>query len=645
MTPSSSRPILLLGAGALAAALAFLLAGRQVLPLLAIALPPLLVGILAGGRDPRNEWEQQAAFEEAERDRADRRAAAVFESFIGACPVAVELYGVDGRLRHSNKAAERLLGKVPPPGLSLFEPRGLKRAGLLEPQLKRVLAGARVETPPTWYDATEIGLPGIPGTRVCFRATVFPLFDAENAISRIAVLYEDATESQRQQARLRELESAAPPTTPTGPPPAEDIRDLEFRRRKTEHSLRESEERYRTFVENARGYVVIRFTEEGRVAAVSPSISTIWGISADTILTDSSAFFAQVAPGDLARVRETDARIRATGTWPDDYRFRVRNKTTDEEHWVELRGAVSTALGRRTYDAIALDVTRLLEAEQQLARRQASLDSIVASTADGVATLDTELKVTTWSPGAESATALRAGEAVGRPLAELYPDLEKTGFLAAIRRTLREQRIERHEAFYHDGREERAGWFDVTSYPFETGVLLIIRNRSGQRRTEADGRRSEARLRALLATPGLIVALKDRDLRYRLANGPARRMLGLDETAGVEGKTDKDLLKRPVADLLTGHDRRALEGTGPVELEVALPDAISPQSAWYRLVKTPFADLAGDVLGVLTVGWDVTRQVHAFQELALHRVWLEKFIAEHERLTGKAGEELKRWQG
>ncbi|HDR00007.1 MAG TPA: PAS domain S-box protein, partial [candidate division WOR-3 bacterium] len=282
--------------------------------------------------------------------------------------------------------------------------------------------------------------------------------------------------------------------------------------------------------------------------------------------------------------------------------------------------------------------------EQRCVRADSSLTSIVGSAVDGVVTLDTELRVLSWSPAAEAATALRAADAVGRGLAELYPDFEKAGFLAPVQRTLREQKTGRHEGFYHDGREEHAGWYSVTSYPFETGVMLIVRNLTEQYRVRLDWRRSEARLRALLANPGLVVSLKDREFRYRLANAPALRTLGLVPDAAFETKRDSDLLKKPIAELLAEHDRKALAGDGPVELDLALPDAVSPESAWYRLVKTQFRDLDGDVMGVLTVGWDVSRQVHAYQELARRRAWLEKLLAEHGRLADEAAGELKRWQ-
>ncbi len=226
--------------------------------------------MITRGRDPRREVEEQAAFEEAERARAERRAGAVFESFADASPVSIELFTPEGKPVRSNKAAERLLGKVPPPGISLADERGLKRAGLLEPQLRRVLAGTRVETPPTWYDPTEIGLPGIPGRKVCFRATVFPLFDNEGKVCRIAVLHEDLTDTKKLEQELKESASRfvpAPAPAENAPQSGADARDIEFQRRKIEGALRESEERYRSLIDSARGYVILRFSEDGHILA------------------------------------------------------------------------------------------------------------------------------------------------------------------------------------------------------------------------------------------------------------------------------------------------------------------------------------------------------------------------------------------
>ncbi|MEO0078379.1 MAG: PAS domain-containing protein, partial [candidate division WOR-3 bacterium] len=537
------------------------------------------------GRDPRREAELQAAFEEAERQRAERRAGALFDNFVDASPVGIELFDGRGNPVRSNKAAERLLGKVPPPGIPLTDPRGLKRAGLLEPQLRRVLAGARVETPPTWYDPTEIGLPGIPGNKVCFRATVFPLFDHEGVVARIGVLYEDLTEVKKLELALRDAEErlrAAPAQEAVAELPDQlssapsiDPRDIEFQRRKLESALRESEERYRSFVESARGFVVVRLSEDGHILHLSPSVETFWGIRRETILTDNAAWFSRIHPEDLARVKQVEAEARRVGAYPDGYQFRVVNMTTGAVYWLETRGAACSWAGRRTLDAVIMDVTVRKSLEAELADRERKLAMLVASPTDGVIVLDVDWVVKSWSPGAEKETRVSTSEAVGKRLWELYPDLEKSGFAAPFKKALMEKRPQFFEGFYQDGREKYAGWFELSVYPYGAGTLAIIRNVSPRRRAELAWQEADSKLKVLLEQPGVAFALKDHNLRYVLANTAATRTVLQSANSNPVGKTDPELYNARVSALLSSYDRKVLEQGQSVELELALPDGSS----------------------------------------------------------------------
>lgn len=602
--------------------------------------------IIPRGRDPRREVEEQAAFEEAERRRAEQRAAATFDSFIDSSPVAIELFDSGGRPLRSNKAAERLLGKVPPPGISLFEERGLKRAGLLEPQIKRILAGARVETPPTWYDPTEIGLPGVPGRKVCFRATVFPLFDAEGSVTRIAVLHEDLTELKKLEESAREAPTPAARVAGTAAlPPDADPRDIEFARRKLEAALRDSEERYRSLIENASGYAVIRFAEDGRIIAASPSIQDLIGVSRETIMTDSSALFAQVHPDDITRVREVEAQVRKSGRYPPGHRFRVINKSSGVQSWVEMRGAVCSFASRRTLEVMLLDITAWKQTEELLREHESSIAALAASTADGVLTINRDWVVTAWSPGAERETRFPAGETVGRRLWDIYPELEKSGFALPFRKALLDRAPQfARELFYQDGREKHAGWFELSTYPIPGGALGIIRGVTQRRKVEQAWRDADSRLRALMDNPTAAIALKDKSLRYVAANAPAQRLLGAGlGGSSIIGKTDAELFPSAVTGLLVSHDRQVLEKNEPVTVELALGDPKSDLAVWLHLTKQPWRDPAGAVVGVLDIGFDITRSVRNAQELARRRDFVEKLLAEQARTLQRAQDELARW--
>jgi PAS domain-containing protein len=54
----------------------------------------------------------------------------------------------------------------------------------------------------------------------------------------------------------------------------------------------------------------------------------------------------------------------------------------------------------------------------------------------GIFTTDTALVVTSWDPSLAAMTGLAGAAVIGRPLAEVIPDLESRGLLAAVREPL-----------------------------------------------------------------------------------------------------------------------------------------------------------------------------------------------------------------
>ncbi|MCL6466119.1 MAG: PAS domain S-box protein [candidate division WOR-3 bacterium] len=572
------------------------------------------------GPDPKRLLEEQAAFEEAERKKAEARARVLFDSFVDFCPVGVEIFDTAGNLVKSNKAAERLLGKLPPPGINLFEEKGLKRTGLLEPQIKRLLAGARVETPPFWYDAAELGLASTPGKKVCIRTTAFPLLNAEGVVQQIAIIYEDLTELKKVQEQIAENQQieknwAAAPA---------DIRDVEFARRKIEQALRESEERYRGLVDSAQDVCIIRFSEEGRIIAISPSVENIFGVSREAVMTDNSALFAHIHPEDISRVKQIESEAKKTGSYPPDYQFRVV-KNTNETTWVKMTGRAITFASRRTFEALAIDITREKQLEELLNKKNADIGSLLTSPSDGFFAINQEWTVTAWSKGAEKETRVTAAEALGKRLWELYPEMEKTGMAVPLRRTLLERTPQYQEFFYTDGRDRFAGWFSLTTYPLDNGALALMKNLSSRKKIEQAWQDSESRLKAIIENPLVLIAFKDREHRYVTANETAQRLLGAG--TDIVGKTDAELFPATVTALIGSYDRQVLETGKGAQLEFALGDPKQETTVWLAIAKQPWRNANNEVIGILDIGFDITRRVHAQQELTRRREFFEKLLS------------------
>jgi len=238
-----------------------------------------------------------------------------------------------------------------------------------------------------------------------------------------------------------------------------------------------------------------------------------------------------------------------------------------------------------------------------------------------------------------------ASEAIGKHLWEVYPDLEKSGFGPIYRKAMLEHTSQYYEGFYQDGREKYAGWFGVSVYPYQAGILAVLRNTSARRRAELAWREADAKLKALLQAPGIGVAIKDHNLRYTLANPAAVKMMGPNVGESALGKTDLEIYNSKISALITSHDRQVMERGQPVELEIALPDGTSPTAAWYHISKQPLLGSTGTTVAVLDVAYDITTRVRAQQELLRRREAIERILVEQAQTLRRAQEELGRWGG
>jgi PAS domain S-box-containing protein len=317
--------------------------------------------------------------------------------------------------------------------------------------------------------------------------------------------------------------------------------------------------------------------------------------------------------------------------------------TTSAVRWLAVHGSVSTYGGKRVFDLLLFDISESRKVEDELHERERDLAAMVASTGDGVFTMDKEWIIRDWSPGAERETRVTASEASGKRLWEVYPDLEKSGFGPVYRKALLERAPQYHEGFYQDGREKYAGWFAVSVYPYKAGILAIARNISQRKRAELAWREAEAKLKALLEAPGMIVTIKDHNLRYTLANPGAMKMMGSNAGDSVIGKLDLEIYNAKVSALIASHDRQVMERGQPAELEIALPDGTSPNAAWYHMNKQPLYGPTGTVVGILDVAYEITSRVRAQQELLRRRETVEKLLSEQAQTLRRAQEELGRW--
>lgn len=115
----------------------------------------------------------------------------------------------------------------------------------------------------------------------------------------------------------------------------------------------------------------------------------------------------------------------------------------------------------------------------------------------------------------------------------------------------------------------------------------------------------EALLRTIIDQSPDLITVKDRDGRYLLANEAAARKAGLESPEAMLGKTDAALLPPERMRLRQADEASVLAGGPALEREEESP-APGGGTRTYLTALLPLRDAAGSIVGVITLGRDIT---------------------------------------
>ncbi len=125
--------------------------------------------------------------------------------------------------------------------------------------------------------------------------------------------------------------------------------------------------------------------------------------------------------------------------------------------------------------------------------------------------------------------------------------------------------------------------------------------------------KSEARLRAILATTSSIIHLKDIEGHYLLVNRQFLNSFNLTE-ADILGKSDHSIFPTAIAEELRHNDHQVLTTKSVLNLEeqVILPDG---SLRTYIAIKAPLIDEQGEVYAICGISTDISKQKEIEVEL------------------------------
>ncbi len=357
-------------------------------------------------------------------------------------------------------------------------------------------------------------------------------------------------------------------------------------------------------------------TPDGRILEISASVTRGTGFEIEEII--GSSFLDGPWWRDLP---ETRARVQ--GQFDEALSRRVPSHGEAAYHGRdgELRHALNTVTALRDERgevefllAEGIDITERLQAEEKLRESKALLQAVLDASPDPIFLKDRESRWVLANPAACDDVGKAAEACIGKTDEQLLSDpAQGRALMANDRRIISSGQPETVEEILETSLGTRI--FITKKAPFRdeagniVGIIGTARDITERKRAEEKLRESEALLKAVLDNSPDAIFLKDREGRLLLANPATLAAIGKAPEFCI-GKTDAEFLLDPDdSRAIMADDCRVMESgqTGSFEETVLTPNGIR----CFLNSKTPFRDAAGNIIGLIGVARDITKQKKA----------------------------------
>ena len=378
-------------------------------------------------------------------------------------------------------------------------------------------------------------------------------------------------------------------------------------RDQAEQALRESEERFRAFMDNSPALAFVR-TGAGEMVYANAALERCFDLGPGGWRGQPSSRFW--SPELAERLERDDAHLLGGGA-PEESVDTVVLADGRERYWLRVTFPLADAGGRRLAATLAFDLTEWRQIQAQLARAERRYTQLVDQASDGIAIADGGLRLVEVNAAVCRMTGYPREELLGKHVADLLvPDERAT--LQASHEAVRAGQAVVIERCVHR-KDGSVLHVEVSARPFEnTGVQAIIRDVSLRRGAEEALRESEERFRLLyqylplayhsVSEHGTIVMVNDAWLALTgLSRGRAvgRRFADLltpQSAAVYEARFTQPIARADVRDLevtlvrgdqslvtVTLDGRRGQDAKGEIRVHCALRDVTEARLADARL--------------------------------------------------------------
>lgn len=404
------------------------------------------------------------------------------------------------------------------------------------------------------------------------------------------------------------------------------LSDIDAERRALEEA-KEREAQMQAVAENLPGMIFqFELAADGssRFPFISRGVEDIFGVPRDAAMKDGNVLIDPVHPEDHPRLMDAISRS-AEDLTP----FRLIHRILRPDgalRWVETRSTpVLLPDGNTRWTGVLIDISDRRDAEQRLDEALQRQQLHVQQTPLAVIEWDTDFTIRQWNPGAERIFGYSAEEAIGRS-GEILVGSEFRGELTKLWQNLKERRGVTRSVNENITRDGRKVWIDWYNTPLldEHGNVVAVASLAAdvteQRAAEAALRQSEEEYRIIVSNVSDLIVQIDCEGRFQYVSPSYCELFG---------QSEQDLLGSSFLPLVHEDDQAATERAmrrvfgPPYEAEMEQRAWTIRGWRWLSWRDKAIRNAAGEVVGVVGVGRDITDQREALEVLRFTRRSLE----------------------
>ena len=273
---------------------------------------------------------------------------------------------------------------------------------------------------------------------------------------------------------------------------------------------------------------------QGRLLDVNDAYSRLIGYSHNELLMMNISDIEVIE-----KPEETAARIAKIREFGGDH-FETKHKRKDGSI-VDVDVSVNyLKVGEGRMIGFIRNITEHKRVEEALRDSEESYRELADSITEVFFAMDEHLRYTYWNKASEILTGVRAEDAIGKSLLEIFPDTPGLRRAEKVYRAV--LKTQQSQTFMNDfDIDGRHYTFEIGAYPSRGGISVFVRDITDRKQAEEALRQSEENYRALFesAVIGTIV-IDAETMKVMMANQAAAEMLGFSSAEEVIGVNPLD---------------------------------------------------------------------------------------------------------